>query len=92
MKINWNQPVLPRRPSFSDIPVNSCFKLASGEAIYRKIEAGRGTRITNKSHSEVTFAMLEEATGKLFVPTSVFAEVVPVEVEINIRASKPSIY
>jgi hypothetical protein len=85
VKINWKKPFNKTdRLFFSDIAVNQGFKIYNCEAIYIKIEANPGL------HLECPYCMYEVATGKFFKPT--ISEVLPVDIEISIAISKPSIY
>lgn len=84
VKVNWEkQP--GRNLFFSDLHVNQCFRNVNGRgAVYRKI-------ITNSDvFGQLKHLMMEEATGRVFNPTT--SQVELVEVEVTVKASKPYIY
>lgn len=79
-KINW-KPKSPIKSDYECLSYGDCFKidtLRSSGAIYMK------TTYDNVD------CMLELATGKVFSRT--YSVIKPVDVEINIDTSKPSIY
>lgn len=85
-KITWAKPT-NKVLYFKDIPVNSHFVIAtsgSRGAVYRKVEDHSEHCAGNK------YLQMEEYTGKLFEPT--YSPVQLVEVDIDIKAKKPSIY
>lgn len=68
---------------FDDLDLNDSFRVNSKRsrgAVYRKV-------LVKDAHD---YMMLEEATGKIFDPTS--SPVEPVKVTVTIDAVKPSIY
>lgn len=81
--VNFHGSVQLKQFFFNDLDLNESFRVRSARsrgAVYRKV-------LLNEDDS---FKMLEEATGKVFEPTSSPVEVVKVTVTID--AVKPSIY
>lgn len=93
-KITFHDQKVKQGITFSDLQLNDTFSIRSRRskgAVYRKVRFKQhNTSPSSINQYTETFYMLEEATGKLFDPTT--SEVQKVNVDIVIHAPKPSIY
>jgi hypothetical protein len=71
-----------RNTYFTDLKVTEGFRIVGADAIYMKIEAGRGKSDPCR--------MLEVATGKYWPATTSAVE--RVDLDIQVHAAKPAIY
>lgn len=86
MKVNFVGSSYPVSPTFGSLSVNDSYRLASGQAVYTKVELRQ-----HNVYGSDKYAALEIATGNVF-PCKKDAIVVPVRVEVNVHTAKPSIY
>ena len=90
VKVNWENKTV-RNLYFSDLQVNQCFRNINGRgAVYRKVMLNNDITVRDKYLASNVYLMMEEATGRLFMPTTSQVEVV--QVEVTVKAPKPHIY